>query len=242
MICLGSRKSKSSKKIKKNVRKRVVKKTKKTVKKVKKLTKKTKKATRAKAKKVLRKPRKVAVKTKKEEILEPKKEISDIEAKEMAKVELILTDPLVRQTLIEVGGENALSIIRNFYGDFSDDEIAKKLKLKISDVRATLNRLHSEGLVNYIREKDSETGWYSYSWSLDKIRMEGWAKDQTDKCNMTKDEGKEYYFCPTCGGASVVEFETASDCSFKCARCNKNLEYMDDKRLEQINDVFRKKF
>lgn len=154
------------------------------------------------------------------------------------RIATILSASNVRQMLIELGGENALAIIRNFQGNRSDEEFAKKLKIKISDVRATLNKLHNEGLVNYIREKDSETGWYSYSWSLNYERMERWAGSQQGAMGAMGESGTEYYFCPACGAGSITSFETAAGCEFRCERCNKMLEYIDQ---EGITELFEKK-
>ena len=160
---------------------------------------------------------------------------------EKVKVNLVLGDSAVRQMLIDLGGENALTIIKNFYGNHSDEEMAKKLKLKISDVRATLNRLHSEGIVNYVRAKDNETGWYSYSWSLNRNKMEKWVSEQSERMCIARDDNCEYYFCSACGAPSVVDFEAASDSSFKCARCNKNLDYVDEKAAERLTEGFRRR-
>jgi len=146
----------------------------------------------------------------------------------------ILSDASVRQNLIEIGGENALAIVRNFYGNCSDEDLAKKLKIKISDVRATLNKLHNEGLVNYIREKDSETGWYSYSWSLNHGRMEKWASTQVLNINPHDAEGVDYYFCPSCGTSSITNFESAADTDFRCESCNRMLEFIDEKKMLQL--------
>jgi transcription initiation factor TFIIE subunit alpha len=152
---------------------------------------------------------------------------------DVEKITAILADSRVRQMLIELGGENALAIIRNFCGNHSDDEMAKKLILKISDVRATLNKLHNEGLVNYIREKDSDTGWYSYSWSLNLMRMERWAGAQSLKLG-DLEGGTEYYFCPTCGESSVTNFASAAEDDFRCERCNRLLDFMDEKKLNEL--------
>lgn len=152
--------------------------------------------------------------------------------RDVEKVTAILADSRVRQMLIELGGENALAIIRNFYGNHSDDELSKKLKLKISDVRATLNKLHNEGLVNYIREKDSETGWYSYSWSLNIMRMERWAGAQSLKIGDLV--GSQYYFCPACGESSITNFDSAAEDDFRCERCNRLLDFIDEKKLNEL--------
>lgn len=191
------------------------------------------KAAKAKPKANLKaKPKKAPVKPE-----EPQAPKVDLEAQKlsMQKVGKILGDALVRQNLIEIGGENALAIVRNFYGNHSDEELAKKLKIKISDVRATLNKLHNEGLVNYIREKDNETGWYSYSWSLNQGRMERWASSQAIKLSSVGTEGgDDYYFCPTCGSASITNFESAATVDFRCDRCNRLLEFIDEKKMSEL--------
>jgi len=170
---------------------------------------------------------------------EPKIGLERIRLQElMAKMSKILGDSNVRQNLIGIGGENALAIVRNFYGNHSDEEIAKKLKIKISDVRATLNKLHNEGLVNYIREKDSETGWYSYSWSLNHGRMERWATSQGNRIGALGLEGGDHYFCSACGSASIPDFESAATTELRCERCNRLLEFIDEKKM---TDLFQKK-
>lgn len=192
-----------------------------------------------------KKTSKVAIKVKKpdEKDLEKKKKLEEQRAarEEKKKLESALSDSLARQMLIDLGGENALTIIRNFSKGLSDDDIAKKLKLKISDVRATLNRLHSEGIVNYVRARDSETGWYSYSWSLDRYRMEKWITEQAQRYAPMQRQDGEYYFCPSCGVPSIMDFETATDYSFRCHRCNKSMEYVDDAAFDKLNEIYKRK-
>jgi transcription initiation factor TFIIE subunit alpha len=175
-------------------------------------------------------------------VLNITKTITEDQKKELVHLHTILTDPFIRQMLIEIGGESALEIVRNFYGNHSDEELSKSLELRISDVRATLNRLHNEGLVKYVREKDSETGWYSYSWSLNRERIMKWA-DSHLKIGIGAHgkEGKEYYFCPTCGVNSMVEFAPASDLNFRCGKCEKSLEFVDAQKMVELNTPQLKK-
>lgn len=153
---------------------------------------------------------------------------------DMKRITGILGDAFIRQSLIEVGGENALAIVRNFYGNHSDEELAKKLKIKISDVRATLNKLHNEGLVNYARAKDSETGWYSYSWTLNHNRMEKWATNQASKLTGESHGEGERYYCPSCGASTITGFEDAMSGDFRCTHCNRMLEFLDASKMAEI--------
>ncbi len=161
---------------------------------------------------------------------------------EIEHIHRILSDAYVRQMLIEIGGENALEIVRHFYGSHSDEELAKSLQLRISDVRATLNRLHSKGLVQYAREKDSETGWYSYSWSLNKARIVKWVSETAGKvaASAAGGDGNQYYFCPACGLGSIVDFGSATDREFRCNKCNKSLEFIEDERFSVVTQFLRK--
>lgn len=176
---------------------------------------------------------------KKEEVEKAIKKIYDEKEKlEMQRLYTILSEPYARQLLIDLAGENALEIVRNFYGNLSDEDLAKKLKLKISDVRATLNKLHSEGLVNYMRDKDNETGWYSYSWALNRDRIRQWVENRTkEKIDLVNGNLGDHYFCSSCGPTSVVRFEIATDASFKCTKCNKSLEFLDEDRIAELTDV-----
>lgn len=171
-------------------------------------------------------------------VVNKKRTISPEQKKELKKLHVILTDPFIRQMLIEVGGENALVIVRNFYGNHSDEELSKNLSLRISDVRATLNRLHNEGLVRYKREKDSETGWYSYSWTLNKDRIVEWISRFTEK-GFNGNGSTDYYFCPICGLGSIIEFVEAHECDFKCQKCTKPLEFLEQEHFSSINQHLR---
>ncbi len=189
--------------------------------------------------KVLSLPRAVIKKQaprKKEDVNKEIKRIYDEkEQLEMKQLLLTLSDSYARQLLIDLGGENALEIVRNFEGHASDEDLAKKLKLKISDVRATLNKLHSEGLVNYMRDKDSETGWYSYSWTLNRVRIENWVKMRVkESTDLIEGNKGDHYFCVACGSGSIVSFDVATESEFRCVSCSKSLEFLDSDRIAEL--------
>lgn len=188
----------------------------------------------------IKKPKKKSVIIKKKEVKtkKTKKKVKEIEVgltpEEIRQVSEILSKPIIRHMLVDLGGENAIAIVRNFSTGASDEDIAKKLKLKISDVRAALNRLHSQGIVAYNRRKDSDTGWYSYSWYLNKGKMEKWAINQLSKFEGQCEEGTDYYVCPSCGGSAIFEFDEALDKNFRCEICNNALEFVDERKKEEL--------
>ncbi len=141
--------------------------------------------------------------------------------------------------MVEVGGENAIAVLRSFKGKHSDEDFVKKLKIKISDVRSTLNRLHSEGLVVYERKKDSETGWYSYTWQINLEKIKRWA-EEIKKEEREEEEGQDQYYCPVCGISSIVSFERAMENGFKCMGCENYLEYLDEEIREKVWQEFKR--
>lgn len=156
-------------------------------------------------------------------------------AKPNLELEELLSNARTRQLLIDCGGEHALDIMKAFTKELSDDDLAKKLKIKISDVRATLNRLHNLGVVQYNRYKDAETGWFSYFWSLNMDKTRNWVDDQLSRESAPSDiSSSEYYFCPKCGSESVYEFASASDYSFRCPLCNRSLEFVDESAAKDL--------
>lgn len=179
------------------------------------------------------KPRPSRPKTKSSVKEEPKKR--EPPAKPNPELLTLLGDPKVRQLLIDAGGEHTLEIVRAFSKELSDDDLAKKLKIKISDVRATLNKLHNIGVVQYNRYKDAETGWFSYFWSLNMEKTKGWVDEQMVRDSAPSDiSSSEYYYCPKCGTESVYEFAAASDYSFRCPLCNRALEFVDEDAAKDL--------
>ena len=150
-------------------------------------------------------------------------------------IKAVLGKPSTRNWLIELGGENTLSIIKSLPEVPNDEAIAKKLKIRISDVRSSLNKLHNSGLVAYLRDKNNETGWYSYAWVLNEDRISKWVVErEQEQQSMVSQQGIDMYFCKECGLDSALKFEIAIDHSFKCPCCSAALELRDQIKLEQI--------
>ena len=144
----------------------------------------------------------------------------------------VLANAQARQKLIEMGGENTISVIREFDRDMSDEELAHKTMIKASDVRVVLNRLHSQGLFTYTRVRDRDSGWYTYIWKLRDDRL----KDFVGEFTVQRDEGSvidisgDAYFCPACGPNQLVAFDQASEGQFKCSSCGADMEFFERKK------------
>jgi len=152
----------------------------------------------------------------------------------------LLTSAAVRTYLIGAAGENTINVLREFTCELSDEELAKKAKMKVSDVRIVLNKLHNMGMAQYARSRDKDSGWYSYVWHID----EGKEKDilmpvyknslpQGEEGEVCIVEGEgDKYFCSGCGSSSVVDFGTAMDRQFKRAGCGCDLSFWEKKKID----------
>lgn len=187
-----------------------------------------KKKKSAKSMKTIKKTKVVIIQT---HIPQKKKMIS-------SDLKLTLIKPEARHWLIELGGENTLDVIMNLPTIPNDEELAKKLKIKVSEVRTALNKLHNSGLVTYIRNKNNETGWYSYTWTLNEEKITKQIKEHEMHNELyAPQEGVVFYFCKDCGLKSAVKFEIAAECLFKCQICNSSLDFLDREKIEHFKKL-----
>ncbi len=146
----------------------------------------------------------------------------------------MLADPEVRQMLINLAGEHTLHVISDFDTQMSDEEIAKKTKLRTSDVRVVLNKLHSCGLVSYSRSRDKNSGWYSYVWKMNNERARGIIERMKGNGGAQapmapEGDGGENYGCPNCADG-CVPFDKASEAMFRCGQCGTSLEFVNGQK------------
>ncbi|MEM4195328.1 MAG: hypothetical protein QXY05_03390 [Candidatus Anstonellales archaeon] len=206
------------------------------------------KKTKIKQKKVARKIKKLKIdaKAKKTKVAAKKaggeeKERAAKEAEERKRITPViemLKRPDIRKLFIDVGGENAMEIVRLLTQYGEDEKIAEKLNVKVSDVRSVLNKFHNEGIVEYERTKDEETGWYYYNWKLNMERLNKWIEEKMNANRefvLAKMREGEHYFCPRCNDIGMLmKFEEAADYNFKCPKCSTAMELLDEEKMEKL--------
>jgi len=152
---------------------------------------------------------------------------------------------LVQEFLKAIGGEYALELVKictNKRKPATDEDIGKKLPLKITEIRTILNRLHYRGIACYQKTKNAKTGWYSYTWEIKSNRiatliLEQHAEDITKLEKEIEFEGTHTFF--SAGKDSpTYPFEIAAEYGFKCPESGKSLKAMDNKK--RVNDLKRK--
>ncbi|VVB57645.1 Transcription factor E [uncultured archaeon] len=148
----------------------------------------------------------------------------------------LLQDADVRRWLIRSVGEHAIHVISDFNTPMSDEQIAQKSGIRASDVRVVLNKLHSYGLATYLRNRDKNSGWYSYVWKLNNEHAQGLKErvqaeeEQTVVAEVPMGEG-EHYSCQSCTGR-CFDFEQVSTLMFKCDQCGQDLRFLEPQKKE----------
>ncbi len=144
---------------------------------------------------------------------------------------------IVKNFLKDIGGELAGPIAQIYEKkgkSVTDEELAKKTKVKVTEIRAVLNRLHYRGIANYQKTKDKDSGWYYYTWDIDSKRIaELLLETEAEKLEKmeTKMQFEENYAFFSCKKqCEQFPFEVAAEYQFKCPACGKNMEYYDNKR------------
>lgn len=136
-------------------------------------------------------------------------------------------------TLVEeLAGQNGAAIVKSI-GDeaVTDDKIEKGSGLKIAEIRSVLNHLHSYGLVEYSKEKNMQTGWFTYTWKINSNRALSnfLAMKQNEyrqlKSKLQTQDGAQIYACGA--GCVKMPFDEALETQFKCPSCAKKLNFVD---------------
>lgn len=149
----------------------------------------------------------------------------------------VLENGGVSELLNRIAGDKAAKIVAKMSRGISDEELADACKMKVSDVRAVLNKLHSFGVADYTRLRDRETGWYSYVWNVWHEKLAR-IVDATKREEVRKFEEKlnyerafDFYACKKCGDGARFDFEAAFEMYFRCPVCKENLDFFSNAQL-----------
>ncbi len=143
-----------------------------------------------------------------------------------------------QKLVARIAGEDAIRVIRIYEkkkSNVTDEELAKKMRLKVTEVRTILNRLHYRGVASYQKSKNNKTGWYSYTWALKSKRIAELLLEEMGE-SLEKLESKQQiqsnYGLFSCRGrCETIPFEVAAEYEFRCPECGKVMNAMDSKRV-----------
>lgn len=162
---------------------------------------------------------------------------------------------LLKEIVSSILGPTGIPIAEMLYDKKNVNEflIAKKLKLTINQTRNMLYRLSDEGLVSFIRKKDTKKGgWYTYFWTLSLEKSLAKFKEKIQKDIQTLETAKQnkktirYFKCNACGNEMPEEQALLHD--YHCSECGELMHPKDttqeiqeiDLKIEKLNQVLNK--
>ncbi|MBI4044289.1 MAG: hypothetical protein HY392_01120 [Candidatus Diapherotrites archaeon] len=141
-----------------------------------------------------------------------------------------------------IGGPYAPEIVKIYEKKnkaITDEDIEKKTKLKITEIRTILNRLHYRGIAEYQKKRNEKTGWYIYSWEIKIARiaqlltteLEEQAKKLENQISF--ESGYTFFKCKK--KCAPLVFEIAAEYQFRCPQCGQVMAQSDNtESLEEI--------
>jgi transcription initiation factor TFIIE subunit alpha len=126
--------------------------------------------------------------------------------------------------LLETVGEEGLDVVQCLLDkEETDEKISEQTGLRLNTVRKILYRLYDYRLASYVRTKDKEIGWYTYTWKLRK-------KHILSELHERLEFERDHVFFSCSSDAMKYSFDTATDTGFRCPTCNSALEYVDNQK------------
>ncbi len=135
-----------------------------------------------------------------------------------------------------------MKIINSLYNGegATDEKIERETKIKMAEIRSLLNVLHKYGLVEYQREKNLNSGWFTYTWRCDAGRafqnfIAAKQREYEELARKTSEAEKTmYYKCRR--GCILLPFDVAMEKQFRCPKCESKMNFYDNRReLKKID-------
>lgn len=147
--------------------------------------------------------------------------------------------------LLETVGEEGLDVVRCLLDrEETDEAMSEKTGLRLNTVRKILYKLYDYRLASYVRTKDKEIGWYTYTWKLNLDKMADILlvkrKNVLHELHERLEFERNHVFFSCTSDSVKFSFDTASECNFKCPTCNSALEYVDNQEsIEELEGRVR---
>jgi len=149
----------------------------------------------------------------------------------------ILSFSITQEFLKNVAGDYAFDVIKTCEKkgkSITDEEIGKSVPVKITEIRAVLNRLHYRGIACYNKSRNPKTGWYSYTWNIKTRRIAELLLEQYSEEVQKLEKRKQFektYLMFSCGKkCASLPFEVAAEYEFKCPECGETMESMNSQK------------
>lgn len=146
---------------------------------------------------------------------------------------LLIGNPEADSILLETVGEEGLDVVQCLIDkEETDENISETTGLRLNTVRKVLYKLYDNRLASYVRTKDREIGWYTYTWKLDLGKMTDIVqvrkKNVLDELNRRLEFEKNHVFFSCNDDDLKFSFDKATESSFRCPNCDSQLEFVDN--------------
>jgi len=149
---------------------------------------------------------------------------------------------LLDDVVSEVAGEEVVRLaqVLKKNKNVSEFKLTTLLKQDINLTRNMLYKLYELNLVSFTRKKDKKKGWYIYYWTLNEkqfshVRKE-LLKQRVDRLRerIDRERNSQFFLCPT--KCVRLDFDQATEFSFKCPECNELLSIEDNaKKIQELD-------
>ncbi|MEE8168631.1 MAG: transcription factor E [Candidatus Hydrothermarchaeales archaeon] len=140
----------------------------------------------------------------------------------------------VREFLLGIVSDEGLDVVQAITGkEVTDEELSEETGLKLNIIRRILYKLYDYRLASYIRTKDKDIGWYTYTWKLDLSKVSDILSERKRRMleglmrNLEFETGHVFFTCKN--DNSKVPFYIAGENNFKCPQCNEIMDYADNR-------------
>ena len=142
-------------------------------------------------------------------------------------------DPVLREILIRIAGERGYEVAKVLMEkEITDEEVAKRMGIRVNLVRKILYELYENRVVSYRRVRDEHSGWYVYYWRIEPERALDYFNNNKrlllQKLEERLETERSTMFFGCGNGDPKLPFELAAENDFKCPRCGSKLEPYDN--------------
>ncbi len=146
------------------------------------------------------------------------------------------------------GGEEATKVINALLKleDATDDEVAKESEVSLNVVRKVLYKLYDHSLITCTRERNDQTGWYTFRWRIQPSQLDAFIRIRKRrileklKNRLEFERGHNFFLCKKCPEMRVT-FEDAIESAFRCSKCgNQFMSADNDKIIFELSQVIDK--
>ena len=140
------------------------------------------------------------------------------------------------------GGEDATNVVNGLLKleTATDDEIAKESEVSLNVVRKVLYKLYDHSLITCTRERNDQTGWYTFRWQIQPSQLDAFIRISKRrilgklKNRLKFERDHNFFICKECPDMRVI-FEDAIESAFRCNKCGSQFTSADNDNI--INEL-----